>query len=63
MSDKYEKISSSIAYAKKNNIDPSDPSTWDEKYRARQKELAVIIHDAEKEIKAIKEGLDKDNYN
>lgn len=51
---KFGKIYHSYQYAKKNGIDPLDPSTWDNKYKKRMQELAGIIPMIEEEIKSIK---------
>jgi hypothetical protein len=59
MNDKYQKIVNSIEYARKNNIDPANPNTWDESYIKRQRELAGIIDEIESDINSIKEGIQK----
>lgn len=59
MSNNYEKIFNSVKYARENGINPADPNTWDDNYRKRQKELAGIIPEIEKDINSIKEGIKK----
>lgn len=63
MSNNLEKIYNSAKYAKENGINPVDPDTWDDNYRKRQRELAGIITEVEKEIQNIKEGIEKANFN
>jgi len=54
-----EKIYNSAKYARENNINPADPSTWDDNYTKRQKELAGLLTNIDKEIQDIKEGIKK----
>lgn len=63
MSKNLEKIYNSAKYARENGINPADPNTWDDNYRKRQLELAGIISEIETEIKHIKEGIEKANFN
>lgn len=63
MSYNLEKNYNSAKYAKENGINPIDPETWDDNYRKRQMELAGIIPEIENEIKRIKEGIKKANFN
>ena len=55
----YEEIKNTVKYAREHNIDTSNPETWDDNYRKRQHLLAGIIPEIEKDIKAIKEGIEK----
>lgn len=59
----YMKIINTMQYAKMNNIDPSNPETWDDNYKKRQMELAGIIENLEKELTLIKEGIRKGKIN
>lgn len=63
MSDNLEKIYNSAKYAREKGINPANPETWDDSYRKRQMKLAGIIPAIETEIKNIKEGIDKANFN
>ena len=60
MSNNYEIIFDSVKYAQERGINPADPTTWNDNYRNRQKELAGILPEIEKDITSIKEGLEKD---
>ena len=51
---KFGKIYHSYQYAKQNGIDPTNPDTWDDKYKKRMQELARIIPRIEEEIKSLK---------
>ena len=50
-------------YAKANNIDPLDPTTWNDEYRKRQLYLAGISDPVEMQIKQLKEWLDSVSEN
>jgi len=63
MSANLEKIYNSVKYAREKRITPANPGTWDDSYRKRQMELAGIMPSIEQEIKSVKEGIDKANFN
>jgi hypothetical protein len=59
MSNRFKKIEDSLRYARTNNIDPCDLTTWDDNYLNRQKELMRILPSIEEDFQKLKEGIEK----
>lgn len=60
MENNFNKILETLLYAKEYNINPVDPSTWNDDYRRRQQELAGIIPAIEEDLRLIKEAIEED---
>lgn len=58
MNEKLEQINNSFQYAIKHGIDPVDPSTWDDAYKQRMRQLAGVLPSVTEELKKIQEGID-----
>jgi hypothetical protein len=50
---KFNKIYFAYQYANKHNIDPTNPETWDNNYKARMLELAGLLKVIEEEVKSL----------